>query len=67
MSQTYAELIFDRIRSRGWSVGMFSFWQHGRRLWSADATKGDGERIIVQTEVLAAALLELEGQCAEAE
>ena len=36
-------------------------------LWSADASKGDGKRLVVQAEVLAAALLELERQCAEAD
>lgn len=34
-------------------------------LLSANAPKGDGKRIVVQAEVLTAALLELERQCAE--
>lgn len=60
-------MIFDGLRARGWSVGTFSFVRQGHVLWSADASKDDGKRIVVQAEVLAAALLELEAQCQQVE
>jgi hypothetical protein len=35
-------------------------------MWSADATKGDGRRIVVRAEDLTVAFLELETQCRRA-
>lgn len=61
----YWELIADGLRRDGWSLGWFSFTKNGgnRSMWSADATKGDGRRIVVQAEDLTVAFLELETQC----
>jgi hypothetical protein len=61
----YWELIADGLQRDGWSLGWFSFTstEDDRSMWSTDATKGDGRRIVVQAEDLTVAFLELETQC----
>lgn len=61
----YWELIADGLQRDGWSLGWFSFasTKDGQSMWSADARKGDGVRIVVQAEDLTIAFLELETQC----
>ncbi len=58
-------MIADGLRRAGWSVGWFKFMnaQDGTCLWSADATRGDGHRLVVQAEDLTIAFLELESEC----
>lgn len=66
--KTYAEIILDNLRARGWSVGTFSFIdREDRMMHSADAHRDDGKRYIAQAESLAVALLELERMMREAE
>jgi hypothetical protein len=64
----YWELIADGLQHDGWSLGWFSFrrTEDDRSMWSADATKGDGRRIVVRAEDLTVAFLELETQCRRA-
>lgn len=61
----YWELIADGLQRDSWSLGWFSFTrtEDDRSIWSADATKGDGRRIVVQAEDLTIELLELETLC----
>lgn len=61
----YWEMIANGLRRKCWcwSAGWFRFVQEGRALWSADATKGGGVRIVVQAEYLGVSFLELEMQC----
>ena len=61
----YWGMIADGLPNHGWSVGWFRFVRkpNGFSVWSADATKGDGKRIAIETEDLTIAFLELESQC----
>lgn len=61
---TYWELISDKLSREGYSIGWFGFTHpDGRKMWSADAKRGDDPKLIVQAEVLGTAFAELEVQC----
>lgn len=57
----YWELIADKLRAKGWSVGWVKMAAPGGPgLWQADAHRDDGRRFISRAEVLTVAFLELE-------
>lgn len=59
----YWEIIFDRLKQAGWSLGYCStIDERGETRWIVDAHRGDGRRYIVQSDELLTAFLELEQQ-----
>jgi hypothetical protein len=52
------------LSREGYSVGWFGFTHpDGRKMWSADAKRGDDPKLIVQAKDLGAAFAELEVRC----
>lgn len=64
----YWEMTADGLHRDGWSLGWVKFFSGklGRFFWCVDAKKGDSPRLVVHTEELGAAFLELEMQCSRA-
>jgi hypothetical protein len=47
----YWEIIADNLSKAGGSLGWVSAVDsHGRTIWIADATRGDGERFVVRAD-----------------
>jgi len=59
VSPKYWELIADKIKASGWSVGWIRYAQGNGLIWQVDAIK-DGQRHIVQAEEITVAFLTLE-------
>jgi hypothetical protein len=56
----YWEIIADRLRKAGWSLGWVSALDvEGRTIWIVDAHR-DGKRFVVRTDEKLTAFLELE-------
>jgi hypothetical protein len=56
----YWEIIADRLKKAGWSLGYVSALDsQGRTLWIVDAHR-DGKRFIVRADEILTAFLELE-------
>jgi len=58
----YWEIIYDRLHSQCWNLGMVRAVQDGVLIWIVDASK-DGERHIVRAEEITVAFLELAKSC----
>jgi hypothetical protein len=57
----YWEIIADNLSKAGWSWGCVPALDcAGRRIWIADAHRGDGKRFIVRADEELTAFLELE-------
>jgi hypothetical protein len=57
----YWEIIADRLKKAGWSLGCVSTVDYeGRTIWNADPHRGDGKRFVVQAEEKLTAFLKLE-------
>jgi hypothetical protein len=57
----YWEVIADRLRDPGWSLGWVSAVDsEGRTIWITDAHRDDGRRFIVHADEKLTAFLELE-------
>ena len=57
----YWEIIANKLSEDGWSWGCCSFRNiAGQTLYVADAHRGDGRRLIVQSDEKLSAFLELE-------
>jgi hypothetical protein len=55
------EIIADNLSKSGWSWGCVSaINSNGRKIWIADAHRGDGKRFIVRADEKLTAFLELE-------
>jgi hypothetical protein len=55
------EIIADKLRKAGWSLGWVSaIDSEGRTLWIVDAHRDDGKRFVVRSDELLNAFLELE-------
>jgi hypothetical protein len=55
------EIIADNLSKAGWSWGCVSaIDSSGRRIWIADAHRGDGERYVAHADEKLTAFLELE-------
>ena len=64
----YWEMIADGLGRAGWTWGHVSYFAgDGRKMFCADAHRGDGRRFIVHAEDLAVAFIELEAQCRKAQ
>ncbi len=47
----YWEIIADKLKKRGWSLGYVSaIDSEGRTIWIADAHRGDWKRFIVRAD-----------------
>jgi hypothetical protein len=58
---TYWEIIGDRLSKAGWSWGcVATVDSRGRKMFVADAYRGDGERFIVRADEKLTAFVELE-------
>ena len=59
----YWEIIADRLRKAGWSLGWVSaIDSEGRTIWIADAHRDDGNRFNVRADEKLSAFVELERQ-----
>ena len=57
----YWEIIADKLKKAGWSLGWLSaIDSNGRTIWIADAHRGDGKRFIVRADETLTAFVELE-------
>jgi hypothetical protein len=57
----YWEIIADNLKKRGWSLGYVSAIDScGRRIWIADAHRGDGKRFVVRADEKLTAFVELD-------
>jgi hypothetical protein len=57
------EIIADRLKKAGWSLGWVSAVDsEGRTIWIVDAHRGDGRRFIVHADEKLSAFVELERQ-----
>ena len=57
----YWEIIADNLKKRGWSWGCVSgVDSRGRKIWIADAHRGDGKRYVVRADEKLTAFVELE-------
>jgi Circularly permutated YpsA SLOG family len=57
----YWEIIADKLSKAGWSWGCVATMDHqGRRIFVADAHRGDGQRFVVRADEKLTAFLELE-------
>jgi hypothetical protein len=55
------EIIADNLSKAGWSWGCVSALDsRGRRIWIADAHRGDGKRFVVRADEKLTAFLELD-------
>ena len=62
LSVTYWEIIADRLKKAGWSLGYVSAVDSkGRTIWIVDAHR-DGKRFIVHADEILTAFVELERQ-----
>ncbi|OLA95312.1 MAG: hypothetical protein AUH19_10635 [Verrucomicrobia bacterium 13_2_20CM_55_10] len=47
----YWEIIADKLKKRGWSLGYVSaIDSNGRTIWIADAHRDDGKRFVVRAD-----------------
>jgi hypothetical protein len=61
MALKYWEIIANRLKKAGWSLGYVSaIDSQGRTIWIADAHRGHGKRFIVRSDEKLTAFLELE-------
>ena len=59
----YWEIIADRLKKAGWSLGWVSAVDsQGRTTWIVDAHRDDGRRFVVHADELLTAFIELERQ-----
>ena len=57
----YGDIIADRLKKAGWSLGWVSaVHSEGRTIWIVDAHRGDGRRFIVHADEKLSAFVELE-------
>ena len=57
----YLEIITDKLKKRGWSLGYVSaIDSQGRTIWIVDAHRDDGTRFVVRADEMLTAFLELE-------
>jgi hypothetical protein len=57
----YWEIIADKLSASGWSWGCVSVLDsEGRTLWIVDAHRDDGKRLVVRSDEMLTAFLELE-------
>ena len=57
----YWEIIADRLSKAGWSWGYVSaIDSEGRTIWIVDAHRGDGRRLVVHSDEILTAFVELE-------
>ena len=57
----YWEIIADRLKKAGWSLGYVSALDsEGRTIWIADAHRDDGNRFVLRADDKLTAFLELE-------
>jgi hypothetical protein len=62
-SPKYWEIIADRLKKAGWSLGWVSAVDcEGRTIWIVDAHRDDGRRFIVRADEKLSAFVELERQ-----
>jgi hypothetical protein len=55
------EIIADKLSASGWSLGWLSAVDsEGRTLWIVDAHRDKGKRIVVRSDEMLSAFLELE-------
>jgi hypothetical protein len=60
------EIIAENLSKACWSWGCVSaIDSNGRRIWIADAHRGDGERFVVRADEKLTAFLELEAAISE--
>jgi hypothetical protein len=56
----YWEIIADKLKKAGWSLGYVSaIDSNGRTIWIEDAPRGDGKRFVVRAEEKLTASVEL--------
>jgi hypothetical protein len=61
----YWEIIARNLKKRGWSWGcVLAVDAEGRKIWIADAHRGDGKRFVVRADEKLTAFGELECECA---
>jgi len=66
--RTYSDTLFTKLRARGWSVHLLAYVDRDhRRVFCADAQRGDSRPYIARGESMIAALLDLDTQCQAAE
>jgi hypothetical protein len=57
----YCEIVADNLSKAGWSWGYVSAMDcEKRKIWIADAHRGDGKRFVVRADKKLTAFLELE-------
>ena len=63
MALKYWEIIANRLKKAGWSLGYVSALDsRGHTIWIVDAHRDDGKRFIVRADELLTAFVELERQ-----